>query len=41
MGVVGGGEAVREGREKGGLAGVGEEEGGISLREKGGRVRVC
>ena len=41
VGVVGGGETVREGGEKGGLAGVREKEGGVSLREKGGRVRVC
>ena len=41
VGIVGGGEAVREGGEKGGLAGVREEvEGGVSLREKRGRVRV-
>ena len=33
VGVVGGGEAVREGGEKGGLARVREEvEGGVSLR---------
>ena len=40
VGVVGGGEAVREGGEKGGLAGVREMEGAVSLREKRGRVRV-